>query len=711
MPRPPPLRRDPRPLRTDRSAAGDRPTSASCMAAAGARRGRRQLFPAPSALSRETLFDLDDFTASGDEITAVDDSGRRDSASGSRDIAGATVEAVARELERQLALVAESADPRRAAPAARRGVGRRPHRCRAARRRAAVGSRGARGRARAGSSARGRSRGSSRRGWSSSPRRCARRSTRPSVNLDSQVDLLRALRRAGIQVGSTSRWELREHEHPAIEPLIAYKKLARLLSANGWAWLDEWVHDGRFRPDYVPGRHRDRALGDVGRRRAPAPEERAQRGGRRSRLDPRRRRRGTARAAGARRHGARRGDGRGRPWSRPLPRHRRRGRRRRPAIRRRSRSSVRCTARRPATAAGSCRGWRGRTHARWRSSTGLRATASAGRAVTTLLGARRRCRRPSGGDGAGAGEPARRHGGRRAARAVGRRATGAGSRATSSCRAAPPSGRSAGWRRSAAALARSASTSGRPRPTRRVRVPCSARIAAPRLLPARRDHRAHAARARRRGRRGGRGDGAGCRPPAVRRLPGRLPARPGDRRQLRDRPTEPESATCGRRRVGGPRRRPLPVGAKARYAGRCAAPSDVEPVERGVCAGDVPRMTASRVEARTRPSARPARGRRSAPGSDSARPRRMPRRVAPSSARVRRRSTASASQSGQRRGRSSTRSTVSSHGSVPAASAPLEPRRRRRRARLRSADAGAARRRWCRPARRGPASSRRSSVA
>ncbi|KRC62554.1 3'-5' exonuclease [Agromyces sp. Root81] len=75
----------------------------------------------------------------------------------------------------------------------------------------------------------------------------------PAVNLDSQVDLLKALRRAGIQVESTSRWELREHEHPAIEPLVAYKKLARLLSANAWSWLDEWIVDGRFRPDYVPG--------------------------------------------------------------------------------------------------------------------------------------------------------------------------------------------------------------------------------------------------------------------------------------------------------------------------------------------------------------------------------------------------------------------------------------------------------------------------
>ncbi|WP_395243226.1 bifunctional 3'-5' exonuclease/DNA polymerase [Agromyces sp. MMS24-K17] len=75
----------------------------------------------------------------------------------------------------------------------------------------------------------------------------------PTVNLDSQVDLLRALRLAGIGVTSTSRWELAEHEHPAIEPLLAYKKLSRLLSANGWTWLEEWVRDGRFRPEYVPG--------------------------------------------------------------------------------------------------------------------------------------------------------------------------------------------------------------------------------------------------------------------------------------------------------------------------------------------------------------------------------------------------------------------------------------------------------------------------
>ncbi|WP_051172134.1 bifunctional 3'-5' exonuclease/DNA polymerase [Microbacterium indicum] len=75
----------------------------------------------------------------------------------------------------------------------------------------------------------------------------------PSLAIDSPARLLAALRRAGIRVTSTSRWELRDVDHPAIAPLLAYKKLARLLTANGWAWLDEWVHDGRFRPLYLPG--------------------------------------------------------------------------------------------------------------------------------------------------------------------------------------------------------------------------------------------------------------------------------------------------------------------------------------------------------------------------------------------------------------------------------------------------------------------------
>lgn len=74
-----------------------------------------------------------------------------------------------------------------------------------------------------------------------------------TASLDSQPKLLRSLHRIGISARSTSRWELAEYDHPVIEPLLAYKKLTRLLSANGWAWLDEWARDGRFRPVYVPG--------------------------------------------------------------------------------------------------------------------------------------------------------------------------------------------------------------------------------------------------------------------------------------------------------------------------------------------------------------------------------------------------------------------------------------------------------------------------
>ena len=75
----------------------------------------------------------------------------------------------------------------------------------------------------------------------------------PTLNPDSPVELLKGLQRAGLQVTSTRSWELKAVEHPVIEPLLEYKKLARLLTANGWNWLDQWVHDGRFRPTYVPG--------------------------------------------------------------------------------------------------------------------------------------------------------------------------------------------------------------------------------------------------------------------------------------------------------------------------------------------------------------------------------------------------------------------------------------------------------------------------
>ena len=75
----------------------------------------------------------------------------------------------------------------------------------------------------------------------------------PGLNPDSPADVLKSLRRAGLMVTSTRKWELQEIEHPVIEPLLEYKRLARLLTANGWTWLDDWIRDGRFHPKYVVG--------------------------------------------------------------------------------------------------------------------------------------------------------------------------------------------------------------------------------------------------------------------------------------------------------------------------------------------------------------------------------------------------------------------------------------------------------------------------
>ncbi|WP_374929836.1 bifunctional 3'-5' exonuclease/DNA polymerase [Kytococcus sedentarius] len=75
----------------------------------------------------------------------------------------------------------------------------------------------------------------------------------PQLNPDSATTLVTALRRAGLEVESTRKWELRRIDHPVIEPLLEYKALARLYTANGWAWSQHWVRDGRFRPDWVAG--------------------------------------------------------------------------------------------------------------------------------------------------------------------------------------------------------------------------------------------------------------------------------------------------------------------------------------------------------------------------------------------------------------------------------------------------------------------------
>jgi DNA polymerase-1 len=73
------------------------------------------------------------------------------------------------------------------------------------------------------------------------------------VNPDSPPSVVKAFAREGIEIPSTRAWVLREVDHPAVEPLLEYKELARMWTAHGWSWLDSWVHNGRFRPEYVVG--------------------------------------------------------------------------------------------------------------------------------------------------------------------------------------------------------------------------------------------------------------------------------------------------------------------------------------------------------------------------------------------------------------------------------------------------------------------------
>nr|WP_240687364.1 bifunctional 3'-5' exonuclease/DNA polymerase [Amycolatopsis suaedae] len=73
------------------------------------------------------------------------------------------------------------------------------------------------------------------------------------VNPDNPATVVKAFAHAGIDVPSARAHVLREIDHPAVAPLLEYKELARLHSATGWAWLDAWVRDRRFRPVYVVG--------------------------------------------------------------------------------------------------------------------------------------------------------------------------------------------------------------------------------------------------------------------------------------------------------------------------------------------------------------------------------------------------------------------------------------------------------------------------
>jgi DNA polymerase-1 len=73
------------------------------------------------------------------------------------------------------------------------------------------------------------------------------------VNPDNPTSVVRAFARVGIDVASSRRWVLKQIDHPAVAPLLEYKELARLYVAHGWTWLDSWVHNGRFRAEYVVG--------------------------------------------------------------------------------------------------------------------------------------------------------------------------------------------------------------------------------------------------------------------------------------------------------------------------------------------------------------------------------------------------------------------------------------------------------------------------
>ncbi|MFI5688970.1 bifunctional 3'-5' exonuclease/DNA polymerase [Streptomyces sp. NPDC051636] len=73
------------------------------------------------------------------------------------------------------------------------------------------------------------------------------------VRPDLPADVVRAFAQAGINVKSTRRWEIASLDHPAVKPLLEYKKLYRIWVAHGWSWLQDWVRDGRFRPEFLAG--------------------------------------------------------------------------------------------------------------------------------------------------------------------------------------------------------------------------------------------------------------------------------------------------------------------------------------------------------------------------------------------------------------------------------------------------------------------------
>ncbi|MFC4017600.1 bifunctional 3'-5' exonuclease/DNA polymerase [Micromonospora sp. GCM10011542] len=73
------------------------------------------------------------------------------------------------------------------------------------------------------------------------------------VHADSPAELLKAFARAGVELPNTRAWVLRGVDHPAVPLVLEYKELYRIWTAHGWSWREQWVRDGRFQAEYVPG--------------------------------------------------------------------------------------------------------------------------------------------------------------------------------------------------------------------------------------------------------------------------------------------------------------------------------------------------------------------------------------------------------------------------------------------------------------------------
>jgi DNA polymerase-1 len=72
------------------------------------------------------------------------------------------------------------------------------------------------------------------------------------LNPSSAAEVVRAFGREGVSIPNTRAWTLRQVEHPAVPLLLEYKELYRIWTAHGWVWREQWIRDGRFRPEYVP---------------------------------------------------------------------------------------------------------------------------------------------------------------------------------------------------------------------------------------------------------------------------------------------------------------------------------------------------------------------------------------------------------------------------------------------------------------------------